>query len=59
MTKFSRLFAVATLCLSTVSVASAASKILLVVNKDPVTEHDLDQLSVKLMVFFWGAIKNW
>ena len=54
MTKFSRLFAVATLCLSTVSVASAASKILLVVNKDPVTEHDLDQ-RVKLMVFSSGG----
>lgn len=54
MTKFSRLFAVATLCLSTVSFADASSKILLVVNKDPITEHDLDQ-RIKLMVFSSGG----
>ncbi len=54
MSKLSRFVAVATLCLSTVSVASAASKILLIVNKDPVTEHDLDQ-RVKLMVFSSGG----
>lgn len=54
MTKMSRLFIMATLCLSTVSFANSASKILLVVNKDPVTEHDLDQ-RVKLMVFSSGG----
>lgn len=54
MTKFSRLFAVASLCLSISSIASAASKILLVVNKDPITEHDLDQ-RVKLMIFSSGG----
>ncbi|MBX3487740.1 MAG: peptidylprolyl isomerase [Candidatus Paracaedibacteraceae bacterium] len=54
MSKLSRFVAVTTLCLSTVSVASAASKILLIVNKDPVTEHDLDQ-RVKLMVFSSGG----
>jgi len=54
MTKLTRLIAVATLLLSTVSLANASSKILLIVNKDPVTEHDLDQ-RVKLMVFSSGG----